>query len=138
MGGGPSRDEVKQQEHLVGMMGKEMLGALQEAGIEREKLLIVHSYACMATEPKRDKEERAATNACRPLMRKLVEQLPRSTPTLLAGKWALLSLTGKQKGLFTTRGFVDMKWKVTDGAKEAEQKDEAEGGPEAEGLWDSE
>ena len=35
MGGGPTRDEVKQQEHLAGMMGKEMAATLEEAGIER-------------------------------------------------------------------------------------------------------
>lgn len=116
LGGGPNRDEVKQQEHLAGMLGKEMAGALMEAGLQKERLLITHAYACQPIEPKKDKFERAATNACRPLILKLIESIPPETPTLLAGKWALLSVTGREKGLFTSRGFVDMKWSLKDGA----------------------
>ncbi|HNM22950.1 MAG TPA: hypothetical protein PKJ66_10650, partial [Rhodocyclaceae bacterium] len=40
LGGGPTRDEVKQQEHLAGMMGKEMTATLEEAGIERSKSIL--------------------------------------------------------------------------------------------------
>ena len=129
LGGGPTRDEVKQQEHLAGMMGKEMAATLEEAGIERSKLLIATAYACQAEEPKRLKDERAATNACRPLLLQQLAQTPPATPTLLAGKWALLAMTGKEKGLFTTRGFVDKKWRLTDAATKEDKAavdDEAE------------
>lgn len=130
LGGGPTRDEVKQQEHLAGMMGKEMTATLEEAGIERSKLLIATAYACQAEEPKRLKDERAATNACRPLLLQQLASTPADTPTLLAGKWALLAMTGKEKGLFTTRGFVDKKWRLTDAARREDASatdDEAEG-----------
>lgn len=112
------------------MMGKEMAATLEEAGIERSKLLIATAYACMAEEPKRLKDERAATNACRPLLLQQLAQTPPATPTLLAGKWALLAMTGKEKGLFTTRGFVDKKWRLTDAARREDASatdDEAEG-----------
>lgn len=75
---------------------------------------MMYAYACAPKEPRRDKEERAATNACRPAVRAVVATLDRQTPVLLAGKWALLSVIGRQKGLFKTRGFTDRKWTLED------------------------
>ncbi len=110
LGSGPTRDEVKAQEPLAGYAGKEMVAALEEAGIQKDLLLVANAYACTPKEPRQDKEERLAVACCRPLLTSYTSRLPPETPTLLAGKWALLALTGKEKGLFNSRGFVDMKW----------------------------
>ena len=117
MGSGPTRDEWKAQEQLSGLMGREMVAALEEAGIQKDRLLVANAYACMPKEPRRDVEERAAVAACRPLLRSFTDKLDPATPTLLAGKWAQLALTGSEKGLFKKRGFVDMKWALDSGLK---------------------
>ena len=65
LGSGPTRDDVKQGEALSGHMGKEVRAALDEAGIRREEILVLHTYVCTAKEPKRDKEEKAATGISR-------------------------------------------------------------------------
>lgn len=113
-------------------MGKEMNEALAEAGIKRESIMVIHAYACQATEPRRDRDERKATIACRPLVGHLIQNLSVHTPVMLAGKWALLSMTGKEKGLFNTRGFVDAKFTLKDekevedaGGGESDSSDEA-------------
>lgn len=95
------------------MRAKEFLGTLEEAGLQREKLLVANAYACMATEPKRDVEERRAVAACRPLLQHYVSQLPPKIPTLVLGKWAKLALTGVEEGLFSSRGFIDQQWDLS-------------------------
>lgn len=125
LGSGPTRDEVKAQEQLSGLMGREMVAALEEAGIQKDRLLVANAYACTPKEPRRDSEERRAVACCRPLLRFFTGQLPPETPTMLAGKWALLAMTGREKGLFTTRGFVDMKWDLQSGLS-TQQTEEGE------------
>lgn len=112
LGSGPTRDEVKAGEQLSGLMGREMTDALLEAGLEKDKLLVVNAFACTPNEPQRDSENRAATLACRPLVRYYADKLPPETPTLLCGKWAMLSMLGREKGLFATRGFRDDNWNL--------------------------
>ena len=126
LGSGPTRDEVKEQEQLSGLMGREMMAALEEAGIQKDRLLVANAYACMPKEPRRDVEERAAVACCRPLLRHFTDALPVTTPTLLAGKWALLAMTGREKGLFNSRGFVDMKWDLSVRPKDEPQEEEKE------------
>jgi hypothetical protein len=96
-------------------MAQEMLATLEEAGIPKDKLLVANAYACMPKEPRRDVEERLAVACCRPLLKSYTDKLDPQTPTLLAGKWARLAMTGKEKGLFANRGFVDMKWDLQAG-----------------------
>ena len=110
LGSGPTADDIQKQEPLSGYMGSEMRATLDEAGIKRADIMVIHAYACRAAEPKRKKDERAATNACRGLVMQSVAHLSEFTPTLLAGSWALLSATGTEKGLFKTRGFTDRVW----------------------------
>lgn len=106
-------------------MAQEMLRTLEEAGIPKDQLLVMNAYACMPKEPRRDVEERAAVACCRPLIRSYTDSLPTETPTLLAGKWARLAMTGKEKGLFANRGFVDMKWNLQSGlSSKAEETEE--------------
>lgn len=123
LGSGPTRDEVKAGEQLSGLMGREMTDALLEAGLEKDKLLVVNAFACTPNEPQRDTENRAATLACRPLVRYYADKLPPETPTLLCGKWAMLSMTGRDKGLFATRGFRDDKWDLTTPLKTETEED---------------
>ncbi len=123
LGSGPTRDEVKAQEQLSGLMGKEMVAALEEAGIQKDRLLVANAYACMPREPRREAEERLAVACCRPLLRHFTDALPAETPTLLAGKWAQLAMTGKEKGLFAGRGFVDMKWSLQDATLSSKQEE---------------
>lgn len=107
------------------MMGREMNEVLMEAGLQKERLLVINAFACTPNEPQRDTENRAATLACRPLVRHYVDKLPPETPTLLCGKWATLSLTGREKGLFATRGFRDDKWSLcTELKKDVEDVEE--------------
>lgn len=124
LGSGPTRDEVKAGEQLSGMMGREMSEVLLEAGIQKEKLLVANAFACMANEPQRDTENRRATEACRPLLRYYTDKLPPGTPTMLAGKWAMLAMTGREKGLFSTRGFRDDAWTLNTPMKRDELKED--------------
>lgn len=117
LGSGPGREDLKAQEPLSGLTGKEMDEVLMEAGLHRSKLLVANAYACHAPEPRRDADERAAINACRPLLQHYLKNIPKDTPTLLAGKWALLAVTGDEDGLMATRGFRDDKWSVADALK---------------------
>ena len=126
LGSGPTRDEVKAQEQLSGLMGREMTAALEEAGIQKDRLLVANAYACMPKEPRRGVEERLAVACCRPLLRHFAAALPATTPTLLAGKWAQLAMTGSEKDLFKRRGFVDMKWDLNTGLSTAAEVPETE------------
>ena len=103
---------MKQSEPLSGQVGKEMQEAFDAAGIDRSKLFIANAYACPATEPRRERDERAAVLACRPLLFHFLKQLPLGTQTLACGKWAKLALTGNEDGLFSKRGFIDQKWYI--------------------------
>jgi hypothetical protein len=49
-----------------------------------------------------------------------VGKLDSATPTLLAGKWAMLAMTGREKGLVKNRGFVNQKWRIGDPLKAEE------------------
>jgi uracil-DNA glycosylase len=113
VGGGPQSEDVRNYEPLSGQTGKELQSAFDEAGIKRERLFLAYAYACPAVEPRRIKEERAAVLACKPLLMHFLGKLPVTAPVLACGKWAQLALTGREKGLFSQRGFVDMKWKLT-------------------------
>lgn len=86
--------------------------ALVEAGIDRSKLLIANSWACLAPEPRKEKDERKAVECCKPLLWSRVGELPVTTPVMAAGKWAMLALTGREKGLMSRRGFVDLEWVI--------------------------
>lgn len=114
VGGGPTRDDVKQGEVInpTSPTGRELEQVLAEAGLARDRLLVVPTWACQGHEPKKDVEERAATVACRPLVMAALRARPSLTPVLLCGKWAKLSVTGKEEGLFANRGFRDDEWRV--------------------------
>ncbi|UOF79699.1 ttudgA-like protein [Caudoviricetes sp.] len=114
VGGGPTRDDVKQGEVInpTSPTGRELEQVLAEAGLARDRLLVVASWACQGHEPKKEVEERAATIACRPLVAKTLTARNSLTPVLLCGKWAKLSVAGKEEGLFANRGFRDDNWRI--------------------------
>lgn len=114
LGSGPTRDDVKEGEPLSGHAGREMEQVFEEAGIKRERLRIVTAWACQPHEPRKEAEERKATLCCKPHVWNSIKDLPVSTPVLICGKWAQLSLSGSEDGLFSKRGFVDMKWTLQD------------------------
>lgn len=114
LGSGPTSEDIQRQEPLTGNMGKELRETFDEAGIHRERIMVIHAYACTPTKLRKDKDERAAVHACRPLLLNAIKNLPPSTPTLLAGKWATLAVLGKEKGLMNSRGFTDREWTLAD------------------------
>ena len=114
---------MKQAEPLSGLTGREFDEALLEAGIRRDRLFMVNAFACTPIEPQRDTENRQAVECCRPLVRHYLSKLPAQTPTLLAGKWAMLSVTGREKGLFATRGFVDREWTLAQAVDKSKKED---------------
>lgn len=114
VGNGPSREDVKNGEPLTGNTGAGFEEALAEAGLSREDIKIIPAWACQGFEPRKDKDERKATLSCRPLVQATLAQLDPRTPVFLAGKWAQLSVDGRERGLFTRRGFRDDKWKIGD------------------------
>lgn len=135
LGSGPTPEDIQRQDPLTGNMGKELLATFDEAGIKRETIQIVHAYACTPTKLRKDKDERAAVTACRPLLLSALKHLDPATPTMLAGKWATLALLGKEKGLFDSRGFTDRKWSLQQIATDHDLKKAA---PEEEPKEDSE
>lgn len=112
LGGGPTRDDVRDGEPLSGLAGREMDEVFVEAGIRRDRLFIANAWACLAHEPRKEKEEREAVKCCRPLLWSYVGKLPVTVPVMLAGKWAMLALTGREKKLMAKRGFIDAKWTI--------------------------
>lgn len=114
IGGGPSQEDVKNSEPLSGQLGRETQQAFDEAGIDRSRLFIVNAYACAAKEPRRDKEERQATNCCKPLLKWQLRHITADTPVMILGKWAKLGLIGDEDGVFAGRGFVDKKWNINE------------------------
>lgn len=121
LGGGPTREEVKAGRALVGPTGSEMEDILRQAGVERDRLAVVHAWACVPHEPRKETEERKAVECCRPLTSQAVTGLPVTLPTLACGKWAQLLLTGREKGLTQRRGFRYDTWRIGDPLKQDEE-----------------
>lgn len=103
---------------MRGPTGRDMDEALMEGGLVRDRLFIAYAWACQPHEPRKELEERKAVACCRPLLKQAIGKLPPQTPTLLCGKWAMLAMTGREKGLVKNRGFVNKKWQVGDPLKE--------------------
>lgn len=129
LGDGPTRESVKAGEvlHAGSATGDELNTLMQEAGINREDLLIVPAWACQPQELTKEVEERAAVEACRPLVDWQLKDVPKDTPTLLMGKWATRSVDGREKGLFSNRGFRDDKWKLGDERRKEKDDEHSQG-----------
>ncbi len=125
LGDGPSKEGVKVGEvlHPGSQTGEEFTALLAEAGIVRDDLLIVPAWACVKPELTKDVDERAAVEACRPLVDFQLKDVPKDTPVLLMGKWATRSVDGREKGLFSTRGFRDDKWRLGDERRKEKEDD---------------
>lgn len=102
---------------MSGPVGRDMNEALLEAGVLRDRLFIAYAWACQPHEPRKEVEERKAVECCRPLLAAALARIPADTPTLVAGKWAMLAMTGREQGLVKNRGFVNSKWRIGDRLK---------------------
>lgn len=100
------------------MTGRELNDVLEGAGIKRDDLKLINAWACLAPEPRKEVDERKAVECCRPLVQSALSTVPKDTPVMACGKWAMLSLTGREKGLTTRRGFLNEKWQIGDPLKE--------------------
>lgn len=102
----PGFDEVLAGEPLVGPTGQELNRVLLDAGLVREKLLILNTIACKPTEPKMERDMRRAIRACRPLFWAQLADVHPDTPTLICGKWAHFAVYNREKGVMKRRGFI--------------------------------
>ena len=103
------------------MRGLQLKVVLLEGGIEPSELLILPPFACRANHPAKDKDERKATQCCKPLVTATLAKVDPATPVLLAGKWSMLAVAGREKGLGKVRGFRDDKWRIGDEPRKEEE-----------------
>lgn len=105
----PGGEEVAQGEPLVGPTGRELNRVLLDAGLVRERLLLINAVACKPVEPKTEADMRRAVVACQPLFWAQLVRVAAETPTLVCGKWAHFAAFGVEKGVMKRRGFVNKK-----------------------------
>lgn len=101
----PTREDVERGEALEDRAGDEFKNILRDAGIELNKMVVIHAVGCMQPRPERDADMRAALTACRKLFLDISVKLPSSLPVLVVGKWAAMQLTGKKRAIGSIRGF---------------------------------
>lgn len=109
----PSREDVRNNEPLSGPTGKQLDDLLFDAGLQRERLLLINAVACLPTEPRTAKAIRKAVNCCRPFVRSVLRALPKDIPVALMGAAAVQSVTGQTKGAAAARGFIDYEFDMT-------------------------
>lgn len=110
VGESPGREEIRAGEPFVGPTGQQLNESLLEAGLHRDRLLIVNALCCAPKEPRRAKDLTKAVACCRPYVRQVLASVPRRTPVLTMGAAATLSLTGRVKGVAAAQGFVEYGW----------------------------
>ena len=130
----PNHEEVRQQEPLVGPVGKEMNQALLDAGLARERLFIVNAIACRPNESRSTATMRKAVKCCAPLFWHYLEKFNPKTPTLVCGKWAGLAIDGRGKKVMHERGFPNLGWALE---RPRERDDDDEDGKRDEGGEES-
>ena len=102
----PGSEEVERGEPLVGPTGREFDAVLESAGLPRNHLLILNALCCRPKQSRSEKDMHDAVNACRPYVAAVLDTVHDSTPMLIAGKWAFVSITGRTKGHGNERGFI--------------------------------
>lgn len=113
VGDAPSREDVRQNEPFSGPTGQQLDDLLTDAGLHRERLLLINVIACVPTEPRSAKQMSKALQCCRPFVRETLRRLPKDTPVALMGAAAVASVTGQTRGAAAARGFVDYEWDLT-------------------------
>lgn len=101
----PGSEEVDKGEPLVGPTGREFDLALENAGLPRNELLLLNAMCCRPSASRSEGDMHAAVAACRPYVMAVLRSIP-PTPMFIAGKWAFVSATGKDKGHGNERGFL--------------------------------
>lgn len=105
LGDGPSQDDVGLGRPFSGNTGMQFDDELTRAGILRTQLLVLHAVPCRHPKKRDGAQIRKAVRACAPLLKMQLETAPRA-PTLILGKTAAYSRTGKQFNLDKGRGFM--------------------------------
>lgn len=109
----PSREDARQGEPFSGPTGQQLDDLLADAGLQRERLLLINAVACVPTEPRTAKAIRKAVSCCRPFVRQVLRALPKDIPTVLMGAAAVASVTGQTKGAAAARGFIDYEFDLS-------------------------
>lgn len=105
VGEGPGAEETETGTPFSGNTGRELDEELRTAGLPREQLFIGNVTACQPI-MKSEGRQRQATNCCRLLIQHQLARFPKTTPVLAMGKWAAFGLTGKDRRIMSSRGFV--------------------------------
>lgn len=113
IGESPGRDEVERGRPFVGATGQQLDESFLAVKLNRAKLFIVNSVACLPRLPKSEAEMRLAADLCRPALLAQLRDIENvdKLPVFCAGKWATYGLTGSIKGIKTHRGFI-VPWKL--------------------------
>lgn len=106
VGEGPSQEDVETGRPFSGPVGRQLDEELLDAGINRERLVVILAAACRAPSDDARENYRDAVRCCAPLFRSQLKGYPPNIPTLACGRWAAFALLGKDKGVMSTRGFV--------------------------------
>ncbi len=113
IGEGPSREDAETGRPFVGSTGRQLDLLLAEAGLVRSRLFLGNATCCHPPPQARTKPAfRKAVQACWPALVAQLATFDENTPTFAMGQWAVLSLTGKDKGVLTARGFIRQEFKL--------------------------
>jgi uracil-DNA glycosylase family 4 len=103
----PSTRDVDEGRPLSAQIGDKFDEALESAQLQRDKLLIFTSVACLPKEPRENKEMKKAIDCCA-AMRDYYFGLAGDVPRLIMGQWANLAVgfTRPLDGRKGARGFL--------------------------------
>jgi uracil-DNA glycosylase family 4 len=108
----PGREEAERGQPLMGHTGKQFNQELLDAGLIRERLVLIYAIGCLPPHAHTEGDMKKAVRCCNPLFWHQLKAVAPSTPTLICGKWAALAAHGEEKSLMAHRGFVDEKWEL--------------------------
>lgn len=120
IGQDPGRQEVKQRKPFIGPTGARLFKLWKIAWermklpvVPRERIWITNASLCMPV-TKSNSEAKSAAVCCRPrLLRELRSRLLPHAGLLVMGRWAMFTVTGRDKGMSKYTGY-HMKLKELD------------------------
>lgn len=84
---------------------------LVAAKLVRSRLYVVNAMCCMPTTHKEQDMRKAAT-CCKPALLNQLAPFDEQTPVFAMGKWAMFGMTGKDRGIASSRGFVRPEYEI--------------------------
>lgn len=105
VGEAPNRDEAENGRPFTGPAGQVLDEELLKVGLLRHKLLAINAVACRPQKYD-DALMRKAVACCASVFAAQLANVPATAHFLAMGRWAVLALTGQERGVMGGRGFL--------------------------------